>query len=92
MFFEYLPKIHLVLLSHTHYDHLDIGTLKRIAGRDKPRFVVPLGLATFLSRHDITAEKEMDWWDTHGTVACVPARHFSARGITDRNRTLWCGY
>ena len=90
--FENLPKIDLVLLSHNHYDHLDAPTLRRIAGRDKPRFVVPLGLGKFLSRIGIQAAKEMDWWDAAGPITCVPAHHFSARGITDRNRTLWCGY
>ena len=90
--FENLPKIDIVLLSHNHYDHLDLPTLKRIAKRDNPRFVVPLGLAQLLSRNDIRAEEEMDWWDMDGSITCVPAWHFSARGITDRNRTLWCGY
>lgn len=90
--FERLPRIDLILLSHNHYDHLDVPTLKRIAGRDKPRFVVPLGLARLLSRHGLKAEREMDWWDNAGPITCVPAHHFSARGLTDRNRTLWCGY
>jgi L-ascorbate metabolism protein UlaG (beta-lactamase superfamily) len=90
--FENLPKIDLVLLSHNHYDHLDVRTLKRIAARDQPRVVVPLGLAKLLSGIGLKPEKEMDWWDVSGPITCVPARHFSARGITDRNRTLWCGY
>ncbi len=90
--FENLPKIDVVLLSHNHYDHLDLPTLKRIAERDKPRFVVPLGVAELLSRHNIRAKQELDWWQTAGPITCVPAQHFSARGITDRNRTLWCGY
>jgi L-ascorbate metabolism protein UlaG (beta-lactamase superfamily) len=90
--FENLPKIDLVLLSHNHYDHLDVPTLKRIAAARQARFVVPLGLAGLLSRHGIRAEKEMDWWDTAGPITCVPAHHFSARRVNDRNRTLWCGY
>jgi L-ascorbate metabolism protein UlaG (beta-lactamase superfamily) len=87
-----LPRIDLVLLSHNHYDHLDLPTLKRIAQRDSPRFIVPLGVGPFLSQHGLKAERELDWWDTAGPVICMPARHFSARGLTDRNRTLWCGY
>ena len=90
--FENLPKIDLVLLSHNHYDHLDVPTLQRIASRDAPRFLVPLGLRKLLSRHGMHAEREMDWWDTAGPITCLPARHFSARGVTDRNRTLWCSY
>jgi L-ascorbate metabolism protein UlaG (beta-lactamase superfamily) len=87
-----VPKIDVVLLSHNHYDHLDLPTLQRITARDKPRIIVPLGVAEFLSRNGIKTEREMDWWDVTGQITCVPARHFSARGITDRNRTLWCGF
>lgn len=90
--FEALPRIDLVLISHNHYDHLDLPTLRRLAQRDNPAFVVPLGVAALLSRNGILADKELDWWDTAGAITSVPARHFSARGITDRNRTLWCGY
>lgn len=90
--FENLPKIDLVLLSHNHYDHLDVATLKRIQARDQPRFIVPLGVAALLGGTGIRTEKEMDWWDTAGPITCVRAQHFSARGISDRNRTLWCGY
>ncbi len=89
---ENLPKIDLVLLSHNHYDHFDLPTLKQIARRDRPRFIVPLGLGKLLSRHGIKPEREMDWWDIAGPITCLPARHFSARGVTDRNRTLWCSY
>ena len=90
--FEHLPKIDFVLLSHNHYDHLDLPTLKRIAAAHSERFIVPLGLTNLLTRHGIQTEKEMDWWDTTGSITCVPAHHFSARSINDRNRTLWCGY
>jgi L-ascorbate metabolism protein UlaG (beta-lactamase superfamily) len=90
--FENLPQIHVVLLSHNHYDHLDLPTLRRLAAGHSPRFVVPLGLEKLLSRHGIRTEREMDWWDTAGPITCVPAHHFSARSISDRNRTLWCGY
>ncbi len=90
--FDNLPHIDLVLLSHNHYDHLDLPTLKRLATRDKPRLVAPLGVAHLLAQHGLKAEREMDWWDKAGPLTCVPAQHFSARGIHDRNRTLWCGY
>lgn len=91
-----LPPIHLVLLSHNHYDHLDIPTVKRLAARDNPQFVVPLGLADLLRRNGAGKVIELDWWDEAEAdgiqFSCVPAQHFSARGLTDRNRTLWCGY
>lgn len=89
---EDLPRIDLVLLSHNHYDHLDVASLRRIWADHKPWFMVPLGVSEILARYGIPVEMEMDWWQTSGPVTCVPARHFSARGLRDRNRTLWCGY
>lgn len=94
--FEDLPAIDLVLLSHNHYDHFDLPTLRRIASQHKARFIVPLGVGQLLQRAGIRPEpepeSEMDWWQTAGAITCVPARHFSARTLADRNRTLWCGY
>lgn len=90
-----LPPIHLVLLSHNHYDHLDLPTLRRLAVEHRPAFLAPLGVAKLLRSNGIDCV-ELDWWQ-HGEaggieVTCVPAQHFSARGLTDRNATLWCGY
>ncbi len=90
--FEDLPPIHLVLLSHNHYDHLDLPTIKRLAAEHRPQFAVPLGVAALLRSERIAVAAELDWWDRHEAITCVPAQHFSARGVTDRNRTLWCGY
>lgn len=93
--FDDLPPIHLVLLSHNHYDHLDMPSVRRLAGKHHPAFVAPLGVAKLLRSKGIDCA-ELDWW--HHTqaagidVTCVPAQHFSARGLTDRNATLWCGY
>ncbi|MGB8542183.1 MAG: MBL fold metallo-hydrolase [Candidatus Acidiferrales bacterium] len=98
--FEDLPPIDIVLQSHDHYDHLDIPTQRRIGFQWQPRFVVPLGVRARLERHKIAPVQqisEFDWWES-ATIAeklkitCVPARHFSGRGLRDRNRTLWCGY
>ena len=86
--FEELPPIDIVLVSHNHYDHLDVNTLKRL--RDC-RIITPLGNAALLRRHGIAAT-ELDWWESDGNITAVPAQHFSARGLTDRDRNLWSGF
>jgi L-ascorbate metabolism protein UlaG (beta-lactamase superfamily) len=98
--FEKLPQIDLILLSHNHYDHLDIGTMKRLAERFQPTIIVPLGVKAYLEREGIGNVIELDWWnETPFTYAnktlhihCVPAQHFSGRGVSDRNKSLWCGF
>jgi L-ascorbate metabolism protein UlaG (beta-lactamase superfamily) len=94
--FEDLPRIDLVLLSHNHYDHLDLPTLRKLQERGESQFVVPAGVAPLLRSHNIGPVTELDWGQSAAvagcTIHCVPALHFSARGILDRNRTLWCGY
>jgi L-ascorbate metabolism protein UlaG (beta-lactamase superfamily) len=89
---EDLPPIHLVLISHNHYDHLDLSTLRRLADRGPCEFIVPLGVARLLASQGIGPVHELDWGQSQGIVHSVPAQHFSARGLFDRNRTLWCGY
>jgi L-ascorbate metabolism protein UlaG (beta-lactamase superfamily) len=93
---EDLPRIDTVLLSHNHYDHLDLATLDRLARRGEAQFVVPAGVGGLLRSRGIGPVHELDWGQslalTRTTVHCVPALHFSARGFFDRNRTLWCGY
>ncbi len=92
-----LPKIDLVAISHDHYDHLDRQTVVSLAETGS-NFVTPLGVGERLrswgvSDHQIT---ELDWWQDawFGTLqlVCTPARHFSGRGLRDRNRTLWSGW
>ena len=93
---EDLPRIDIVLISHNHYDHLDLPTLRRLADRGKSQFVVPTGVARLLRSQNFGPVHELDWGESlplaSTTIHSVPARHFSARGIFDRNRTLWCGY
>jgi L-ascorbate metabolism protein UlaG (beta-lactamase superfamily) len=89
-----LPHIDVVLLSHNHYDHLDIKTLAAIAARHAPKILVPLGNRAFLERRGIANVVELDWWDDitlapGSVVTFAPSQHFSARGLFDRNRTLW---
>ena len=89
--FEDLPPIDTVLISHNHYDHLDVPTLLRLQRDHAPRIVTPLGNAAFLARHGLVAI-ELDWWRRVGNITVVPARHFSSRGISDRNANLWGGF
>jgi L-ascorbate metabolism protein UlaG (beta-lactamase superfamily) len=94
--FEDLPPIHLVLLSHNHYDHLDLETLRRLSNLGQSRFIVPLGVDRLLKARGIGPIHELDWGESSPlgrmNIHAVPAMHFSARGPFDRNRTLWCGY
>ncbi|MBI2218796.1 MAG: MBL fold metallo-hydrolase [Candidatus Rokubacteria bacterium] len=94
--FEDLPPIHLVLISHDHYDHLDVATVRRLAETHRPRFLVPLGLRAWFADLGIRDVEELDWWDRREirglTLTCVPAQHFSGRSLRARNRTLWAGW
>lgn len=95
--FEDLPPIHAVLISHNHYDHLDVPTLKRLAEAHQPRIFVGLGNNKLLKAKKISGATELDWWQSselaNGVrITSVPARHWSGRGIGDRNQTLWGGY
>jgi L-ascorbate metabolism protein UlaG (beta-lactamase superfamily) len=94
--FDDLPTITLVLLSHNHYDHCDLATLRRLEQRFHPRFVTPLGNGRLLRSAGIAHVEEIDWWETASAaplpVTLTPAQHFSARSMFDRNRALWGGF
>jgi N-acyl-phosphatidylethanolamine-hydrolysing phospholipase D len=94
--FEDLPPIHVVLISHDHYDHLDEATVKRLAAEHHPRFLVPLGLKRWFADLGIGDVDELDWWEGRAerglAFTCVPAQHFSGRTFRDRNRRLWSGW
>src|SRR5437588_4729869 len=95
--FEDLPPIDLVLISHNHYDHLDVQTLKRLNARHRPHFIVGLGNQALLDSEGIDGSVELDWWQDVEfgdglKVNCVPSKHFSGRGLSDADATLWCGY
>src|SRR5690606_20749266 len=61
--FDSLPSIDVVIISHNHYDHLDIDTLKKLDGKFHPLFIVPLGNGKLLSDAGIQNIKELDWWE-----------------------------
>ena len=90
-----LPRPDVVLLSHNHYDHMDLPSLREIQRLHAPRFITTLGNAAALAKLGIIAT-EQDWWQetTQGPLRIIatPARHFSARTPFDRNRTLWAGF
>jgi len=90
-----LPQVDFALLSHDHYDHTDLPTVRRLAARGVP-FVVPLGMGGLVRGAGGRVAAELGWWQetriADVTVTCVPARHFSGRALTDRNRRLWAGF
>ena len=92
-----LPTLDAVLISHNHYDHLDKAAVRHLAAvHPRATWVVPLGLGACIRRWGVHDIVELDWWhsaDVSGLVVTgTPARHFSGRGINDRNKTLWCGF
>jgi L-ascorbate metabolism protein UlaG (beta-lactamase superfamily) len=91
-----LPTIDIVLVSHCHYDHLDLPTLREIGRRWSPVAVTGIGNQRHLAKAGLSAVHELDWWKgvSVGTAAItyVPAQHFSARTPLDRNRALWGGF
>jgi L-ascorbate metabolism protein UlaG (beta-lactamase superfamily) len=95
--FDDLPPIDAVLLSHNHYDHLDVATMRRLVARHNPLIITPLGNDTLVRRASPKARIVTgDWWDDHSLagvdITFVPAQHWSARGIHDRRMALWCGF
>ncbi len=90
-----LPPIDVVVISHSHYDHLDLDTLRALSARGT-RFLVPLRVGDILRAHGIGPVDELDWWESRAVrgvvITCVPARHWSQRGLGDMNRTLWAGW
>ncbi len=95
---EQIPKIDGVIISHDHFDHLDCATITKL-GKTGVMFYVPLGVGHLLESWGISNGqiKELDWWDQvsvgkNHTLIATPARHFSGRGLFNRNSTLWCSW
>ncbi len=96
--FEDMPKIDAVLITHNHYDHLDMATLERVHERDAPRFIMPLGNDAILAaRRTDWRPEAFDWGARVGlsdqvSVTLTPSYHWSARGALDRRMALWCAF
>lgn len=94
--FEDLPRISTILLSHNHYDHCDLRTLRALRDRFQSHVITPAGNARLLRSAGLTDVEELDWWDASAVsplgIVLTPAQHFSARTPADRNRALWGGF
>lgn len=95
--FEDLPPLDAVLVSHNHYDHMDVATLARLRRDRRAPVFVGLGNAAFLAGRGVRGAHDLEWWDSVSlpggvSLTAVPARHFSSRSPFDRDRTLWCGF
>lgn len=93
---ENLPPIDVVMITHNHYDHLDLPTLKKLSKLYKPMIITGLGVDGFLKSKGLDAHS-LDWWDSmevgNGVkVNYVPAQHWSSRLLIDKNETLWGGF
>jgi L-ascorbate metabolism protein UlaG (beta-lactamase superfamily) len=93
---EHLPQIHLVLVSHNHYDHLDLRSLRELNNRFAPRVIAPLGNQELIWKSGLREISELDWWQTRELeklrITLTPAQHFCARHFSDRNKALWGGF
>src|SRR5919106_1951994 len=91
-----LPPIDILLLSHNHYDHLDLPTIEALPAKEHTQVLVPLRLGPYFTSRGFGRVREMDWHDQAVVagieVISLPAIHFSKRTLFDRNRTLWAGY
>lgn len=91
--FDILPKIDVVIVSHNHYDHMDMDTLKKVDAKYHPLFLVPLGDEKHLLKEGIQNVKAMDWWEEvkvkNVRFIFTPSQHWSARHVWDKNECLW---
>jgi len=94
---EDLPNIDIILLSHDHYDHLDLPTLEKLFENHQPVVLAGLGVKRRLESITRNGIIELDWWQeyiysTGAKITFVPSRHNSGRGLFDKNKTLWGGF
>lgn len=95
--FEDLPPIDIVIVTHNHYDHMDVATLKKLVVMHNPLIITPLGNDVIIKNAIPTARLvSMDWGQSHllapVTIHCEPCHHWSARGSSDRRHALWAAF
>lgn len=94
--FEDLPRVDVVLISHDHYDHLDVATVKRLAASFDPHFIVPMGLKSWFVERGITNVTELNWGESTAeggvTFVCTPAQHGGGRTLADQSHRLWSSW
>lgn len=95
--FQQLPNIDLILLSHNHYDHLDVDTLSKLNQQFAPTVLVPTGNEKLLRSVGFEDVRELDWWDENEIhsnlkITFAPTQHFSGRSLRDRQKSLWGSY
>ena len=101
---DQLPNIDIIVISHNHYDHLDVNSVKALTSSSfikntngaQPLWLVPLGLKKWFAQFDVTNIKEMDWWQKLNigslTIQAQPSQHWSRRGLFDTNESLWASW
>ena len=94
---ETLPRIDVILLSHNHYDHMDLASLRKLRKKfPEVKIVTTLGNTAYLAKKRLFGAIELDWWQSmqigDTRITATPARHFAARTLWDRNKTLWAGF
>lgn len=97
---EEIPEMQFVLISHNHYDHMDMSAIEELHKKFKPVFVVPLGNERYMNHIKEIKIVELDWWQSttvenkgeKAIITLVPAQHWSARGLDDRRQALWGGF
>ena len=95
--FDSLPRIDIVLISHDHYDHMDLPSLRRLQQRYHPRIITGLGNPGYLATQGVQGAEQLDWWQSASLargvrLTAVPARHWSGRTLSDRYERLWEGF
>ena len=95
--FDELPQVQVILISHNHFDHMDMPSLIKLNKKFKPLFIVPLGNKKYLQKNAIQNVIELDWWEKHTlnatqSITIVPAQHWSRRSFMDTNAALWGGF
>ncbi len=92
-----LPRIDVIVISHNHYDHLDLSSLQKLWEMHKMTIIVPLGNKKIVEKSNATKIIELDWWESiqitpEKKITLVPAQHWSARSLWDANKALWGGF